>query len=110
MTPRVIEEKKRRWQKSRNGRAGLPANKTVDSTNKKASRRDYWFTKSKTPPMKSDEQQQDGINMSLSHRIRGLEAELVSTLDILKSGRLALNDDIKLKQVMEAILVSYYST
>lgn len=98
MTPRVIEEKKRRWQKSRNGRAGLPANKTVDSTNKKASRRDYWFTKSKTPPMKSDEQQQDGINMSLSHRIRGLEAELVSTLDILKSGRLALNDDIKLKQ------------
>ncbi|KAI5079512.1 hypothetical protein GOP47_0004991 [Adiantum capillus-veneris] len=56
-------------------------------------------TQSKSRHTKSDNRQQNKENnMPISRRIRGLEAELSSTLDVLKSGRSVLTNDIKLTQ------------
>eukprot|EP00250_Pteridium_aquilinum_P018286 c24023_g1_i3 orf=398-1153(-) len=105
MTLGAPEGKKRRRRFPKKGSAGLPANQAVDVSSKRVYRREGWQKKSRAACLKSDERQQDEKStVSVSHRIRGLEAELVSALDILKSERHTLADDITSTQKQKVAL------
>lgn len=90
----IAENKWRRQKSTGNRRTYPPCNETVLSE-KKSPKRGCPSMRSRALQRKSEKQQQVQRSTSpLRDRIRGLEAELISTLDTLKSGRQALNDDI----------------
>lgn len=76
-------------------------NQTVDRIKEKVNRRKDWLRKVKlTSHKKSDGMQGDRNNDApISCRIHVLEAELISTLNMLQSGRHAFAHDNKSKQI-----------
>ncbi|MCO5597881.1 hypothetical protein L7F22_051966 [Adiantum nelumboides] len=92
-TSELTEKKKRRRRKS------SKMSSASSNVQQRANGQQALGTQSESELIKFDDRQQNKENnMPISHRIRGLETELTSTLDVLKSERRGLTNDIKLKQ------------
>ncbi|MCO5571901.1 hypothetical protein L7F22_025650 [Adiantum nelumboides] len=96
VTSELTEKKKRRRRKS------SKMSSASSNVQQRANVQQAWGTQSESKLIKFDDRQQNKENnMPISHRIRGLETELTSTLDVLKTERRGLTNGIKLKQVAQ---------
>lgn len=101
--------KKRRRKSSRDGSADATVNQAIDLINKKVNRRNDWLIKVKSSSRKKSDglQQYEDSNIPIAFRIRGLEAELHSTLNMLQSERHALAHYDKSKQKHNIALTEF---